>query len=319
VPPPTQVPVPLHVDALVSVNVLAQAAARHCVPEAYLRQAPAPSHLLSLPQEAEPWSVQMLFGSLAPGATGEQVPIVAVSVHDTHGPLHMALQQTPWVEHTNPAAHSGLVAHWAPLGLRPHEPLMQTAPRAQSALAVQLLLQAATPHANGKQEVLPGVMHIPLPSHVDRAVKVAVAQVGSLQLVPDAYFWHAPAAHLPLVPQLAEPWSTQVLAGSAAPAGTFWQDPAVPGSAHDLHGFMHVVPQQTPCQHWFDAHSVPAEQLAPLIFLPHELPLQTLGATQLSAVVQASKHLGPLHAKGAHGREFGGMHCPVVVHVDGGV
>ena len=38
--------------------------------------------------------------------------IVAVSVQDTHGPLHMALQQTPWVEHTNPAAHSGLVAHW---------------------------------------------------------------------------------------------------------------------------------------------------------------------------------------------------------------
>jgi hypothetical protein len=167
--------------------------------------------------------------------------------------------------------------------------------------------------------VLPGVVHTPLPSHVDRPVNVAVLQVGSLQLIPAAYFWHAPAAHLPLVPQLADPWSTQVLAGSAEPAGTLVQVPAVPGSAHDLHGFMHVVPQQTPCQHWLEAHSTGAEQLAPLIFLPQELPLQTLGVTQLFAVVQASKHFWPLHAKGAQGREFGAMHWPVAVQVDGGV
>ena len=111
VPPATQVPVPLHVDALVSVNVPEQAGARHCVPDAYLRQAPAPSHWPSLPQPAAPWLVHVLLGSLAPGATGEQVPIVAVSVHDTQAPLHIALQQTPCAEQTNPAAHSGLVAH----------------------------------------------------------------------------------------------------------------------------------------------------------------------------------------------------------------
>jgi hypothetical protein len=64
-------------------------------------------------------------------------------------------------------------------------------------------LQAATPHPKGKHEALAGVTHVPLPSQVDRPVKVAVlvGHFGSMQLVPDAYFWHAPAAHFPLVPQ----------------------------------------------------------------------------------------------------------------------
>jgi hypothetical protein len=99
-----------------------------------------------------------------------------------------------------------------------------------------------------------------------------------------------------------------VFDGSGAPAGTNWQEPSVPGRAHDLHGSLQVVPQQTPCQHSLDAHSAPFEQLAPLIFLPHELPLQTFGGMQLLLLLQASKQRWPLHANGAHGRDDGGVH-----------
>lgn len=293
--------------------------ATHWVPDAHFRQPPAPLQKPSLPQLEARDVAHMPLGSLTPSATGEQVPRLLVRVHDTHGPLHAPSQQTPCAEQTNPAAHSGVAAQAAPFGLRPHEPLMQTAPSAQSAGAAQVPLQAATPHANGKHEVLPGVTQVPLPSQVDRPVKVDVMHVGSLQLVPEPYLWQAPAAHLPLVPQLAAPWSTQVLWGSVDPVGTFVQAPAVPGSAHDLQALLQVVAQQTPWKHWFDAHSVASEHSAPLIFLPHELPLQTLGATQLAAVVQASKQRWPLQANGAHGREFGAMHWPVAVHCEGGV
>jgi hypothetical protein len=67
-------------------------------------------------------------------------------------------------------------------------------------------------------------------------------------------------------------------------------------------------------------HSAAAEHGAPLSFLPHELPLQTLGVTQFADVVHVSKHFcAPLHAKGAHGRVGGATHCPVALHVDGPV
>jgi hypothetical protein len=61
------------------------------------------------------------------------------------------------------------------------------------------------------------VTQAPPPSHVDRGVKLAVfgGQVGSLHEVPFAYFWQAPASHFPLLPQLAAPWSMQVLVVSA--------------------------------------------------------------------------------------------------------
>jgi hypothetical protein len=85
--------------------------------------------------------------------------------------------------------------------------MLQTAPNAQSAGALQVALHMLTPQANGKHESTAGVTQVPAPSQVERAVNVlpGVGQVGSLQLVPDAYFWQAPPAHLPLLPQVAAP------------------------------------------------------------------------------------------------------------------
>jgi hypothetical protein len=51
-----QVPVPLHVRAEVNVEPV-QLAAAHCVPAPYIRQAPPPLHVPSVPHVEAPWSV----------------------------------------------------------------------------------------------------------------------------------------------------------------------------------------------------------------------------------------------------------------------
>lgn len=71
--PAAQVPSPLHVDCPVALPA-AQAAAAQTVPLAYLRQAPEPLHVPSLPQLAGPWSWQPPVGSTPPAGTGVQVP-----------------------------------------------------------------------------------------------------------------------------------------------------------------------------------------------------------------------------------------------------
>ena len=84
-------------------------------------------------------------------------------------------------------------------------------------------------------------------------------------------------------------------AGSIAPFGTFVHVPSEPVSAHDVQAPLQAVSQQTPCAQKDDWHSVASEQEAPRIFLPHELPLHTLGETQLLSVAQALKQVFPLH------------------------
>jgi hypothetical protein len=259
--------------------------------------------------------------SATPAATGEHVPRVALSVHETQGPSQVALQQTFCFEQTRPDAHWLLAEQGPPLGSRPQEPLMQVAFAAQSPLALHVALQAATPQAYGKHIVEVAVTHLPAPSQVEAFVNVVVpaGQVGAAHVVLAAYFWQAPPAQRPFVPQLTAPWSRHMPFGSIIPVATFVHRPSVPGSAHDLHAALQVVPQQTPCMQKVEAHSVPAEQGAPGSFLPHELPLQTLGETQFAEVVQASKHLEPLQAKGRHAREVGATHWPVALHVGGPV
>jgi hypothetical protein len=159
---------------------------------------------------------------------------------------------------------------------------------------------------------------LPAPSQADWAVDVIVpaGHVASLHFVPAAYFWHAPAAQRPFVPQLAAPWSTQIAFGSTVPVGTFVHVPSLPGSAHDLHEALHVVEQQNPWAHTFDTHSAAAEHGAPFGFFPHELFVQTLGATQFVEAVQALKHFEPLHAYGRHARAAGATHWPVLLQVE---
>jgi len=189
-----------------------------------------------------------------------------------------------------PLLHSGPLAQAAPLDLSPHEPLLQVANGAQSALVAHVALQALAPQANGKQEVEPGVTQVPAPSQVDPGVKVVplAGQEAAAQAVPCWYFSQAPAWHLPSVPHPCVPWSTQVPAGSG-PEATAVQRPIEPAMAHDWQVPVQAVVQQTPCSQFPDMHSGSAEQKAPIGLRPHELLVQTLPVEQLPLPVQAWK------------------------------
>ncbi len=98
-----------------------------------------------------------------------------------------------------------MFVHEPPGPLSPQEPLVQVALGAQLMLAPQLTLHApAPPQVYGKQLPDAGVAQWPDPSHVDCGVGVVVpgGHVASLQMVPEAYFWQAPPAQRPFVPQL---------------------------------------------------------------------------------------------------------------------
>jgi hypothetical protein len=296
-----------------------QDAAAQAVPAAYTRHAPLPSHAPSVPQLAAPWSTQRPAGSVPPVAMFEQRPRVPESTQERHVPVQASSQQTPCAQ--NPETHSAPSAQVLPKPLSPHEPFVHTAGAAQSRSPVHAALQTLPPHWKGKHELAAGVTQAPLPSHVEPGVNVVVPgrQLEPAHAVPCEYFWQVPPWHLPVRPQLAGPLSTQISAGSGAPFGTARHVPRVPGNAHDEHAPEQADSQQTPCAQNPVWHSAASEHEAPRIFLPHELPLQTLGETQFASAVQALKQVLPLHVYGAHGSESGGAHCPVAVHVEAGV
>jgi hypothetical protein len=224
-------------------------------------------------------------GSQILPVSGEQ-PATGVK-HDAQNPFGQA-----------PLWHSLASAHAPPVDLRPQRPFAQTAGARQSASAAQLALQAVAPQRNGPQSVAGAEMQLPAPSHVAPGMYVEppAGQLGAWQVVPRAYSWQAPApSHRPSAPQLATEVLEQMLLGSGVPVGTAVHVPRLLGSAHDTHGPAHAVAQQTPCAQVPDAHSVPAEQYAPLFFSPQELPLQMLGAKHWALSVHAPKQRVPLH------------------------
>jgi hypothetical protein len=133
--PAAQLPVPLHVLAVVS-EPLPQVAAAQGVPAVYFAHAPFPSQDPSVPHVAADCMVQLLSGSV-PTTTLPQVPSVpaplCAAVHAVHVPAHAVLQQTP-------SAQKPLV-HWVPsppvqglpsISAGVQTPLLQKSPVTQS-------------------------------------------------------------------------------------------------------------------------------------------------------------------------------------------
>jgi hypothetical protein len=224
-------------------------------------------------------------GSLPPAGTGEQVPALPVSAQDRHLPAQAVAQQTPCAQVA--LWHSPPPEQAAPLGLRPHDPPLHVEGAAQSASLVQVDLQALTPQVKGKQDVAVGVAQVPAPSQVAAGVNVipGVGQVALAQAVPSGYFWHAPAWHLPSVPQDGAPWSRQRPAGSGRPAATAVQSPIEPVSAHEKQEPLHAVVQQAPWAQWPDWHSLPFEQKAPIGLSPQEPCTHEVPAVQLASLL----------------------------------
>ena len=166
-----------------------------------------------------------------------------------------------------------------------------------------------------------GLTQVPAPSQAAPAVNVVPpdGQVAATQDVPWVYFWQAPAAHLPLVPQLAAPWSLQPPAGSGAPVGTSVQRPSDPESAHERHDPLQAVAQQIPCAQVAERHSALVEQEPPLGLRPHELAVQTFPLEHSALVAHDAKHLEPLQAKGAQVMASGAAQLPLASQLAAGV
>jgi hypothetical protein len=278
-----------------------------------------PSQKPVVPQVAAPCAAHWLAGSAAPTVTGAQVPALPVSAHDMHVDPQAVAQQTPCAQ--IPVLHSVPPAQAAPVDFRPHDPPVHTAGGAQSAVEVHVALQAAAPQVKGAHDVAAGLTQVPAPSQVAPAVEVVppVGQVAAPHDVPWAYFWQDPAAHLPLVPQLAAPWSLQPPAGSGIPGATSVQRPSDPVSAHERHDPVQAVAQQIPCAQVAERHSALVEQEAPLGLRPHELAAQTFPIEHSALVAQEVKHLEPLQVYGAHVIASGAAQLPLASQLAAGV
>ena len=146
-----------------------------------------------------------------------------------------------------------------------------------------------------------------------------VGQVAAWHDVPWTYFWQEPAAHLPLVPQLAAPWSLQPPAGSGVPVGTSVQRPSDPATAHERHDPVQAVAQQIPCAQVAERHSALVEQEAPLGLRPQELAVQMFPVEHSAPVAQEAKHFDPLQVYGAQVMASGAVQLPLASQLAAGV
>ena len=240
-----------------------------------------------MPQAAAPLSVHWFSGSW-PAGTFVQVPTVPVSAHDWQVPAQAALQQNPWAQ--KPDTHSAAAAQATPIAFLVQVPPLQENGDTQSALVVQVVLQALVPHANGSQADVLTVWQVPVPLQVRVGENVDPVQLAATQVVPLAYRRQAPPpSQNPSVPQAAAPLSAHWFRGSC-PAGTFVHVPAVPLSAHDWQVPPQPALQQNPWAQNPEAHSPAAAQATPIAFLVQLPPLQENGDTQSALVVHVVLH-----------------------------
>ena len=182
---------------------IGQEGGAHCVPAAYSWQAPAPSQKPVVPQVAAP-SVGALALRIhaARRRPACRCPACRPARTTCSSRCRRSRSRRPG-RRTRSGSRPG-PRSWRRAAAGRTSRCCRRSGVAQSASAVQVDLQATTPHLNGKQELGGGVTHAPAPSQVDAGVSVIVlaGQLAAAQGVPCAYCWQAPAAHLPLVPQV---------------------------------------------------------------------------------------------------------------------
>jgi hypothetical protein len=181
--PAAQAAVASHLPAGVNVAT-EQASTPQTVPTAYLRHAPLPLQVPSVPQVAAPWSAHWPRGS-TPAGTLLHVPALPDSAHDLQAPAQSVLQQTPWAQ--NPDWHSVPTPHVAPGGLRPQLPALQVAGAAQSASTEQVVRHwPFVPQTYGVQSWLVALPQVPNPSQRASAVSFMPVHPAGWQRTPAA-------------------------------------------------------------------------------------------------------------------------------------
>jgi hypothetical protein len=143
-----QVPAPSQLRGDSAVVVLMHAGCAHWVPGMYLRQAPAPSQVPSLPQvDAAAIGHCVATSGAEPAGMGEQVPTLPAIEHDVQVPVQALLQQMLFTQWPEAQVLSCPVGHEPPIGIRPQLMLTQVLPDEQSAaVLVHDILHAPVPH-----------------------------------------------------------------------------------------------------------------------------------------------------------------------------
>jgi hypothetical protein len=159
-----------------------QVAAAHCVPAAYLSQAPAPLQKPLVPQVVAPASVHCASGSW-PEGTLVQAPRLPASAHDWQVPVQAELQQYPWAQ--KPELQVAPAVQVAPTGDFPQLEAVQTFGVTQSVLAPQAVRQEPpAPQLNGEQLEVAPTVQVPVPLQRPAGVIVEPAQVWAEHTVP---------------------------------------------------------------------------------------------------------------------------------------
>lgn len=254
----------------------------HSVPEGYLWQPPAPSHVPSVPQDEACWSMQTPRGSPAPSGTGAQVPSDVDSAQLRQLPVQAVAQQTPSAQKLLP--HSLFAEQGCPSALGPQLPATQLWPATQSASLAQWLTQALLVQRYGSQFSIPCGRQVPRPSQVPAVFMRSPLHDGDTQTVSAAYLAQPPRpSQAPVWPQLDLSVAVQTLWGSTTPIAVGQQVPTRPLWLQLTQGPVQATLQQKPSAQNPDAHWVAAVQTAPAGRLP-QLPLThlTFGAQSAS-------------------------------------
>ena len=142
-----QTPAPSHVRADSAVVELMHIGGAHCVLVLYLRHAPAPLQVPSLPHVDAAAAVHCdATSGGSPAAIGEHVPTLPATEHDMHVPVQAALQQMLLTQKFD--AQSELIpdGQAPPIGIFPQLMATQVFPATQSAAeVVHEVLQAPVP------------------------------------------------------------------------------------------------------------------------------------------------------------------------------
>jgi len=183
-----QTPAPSQVRADNAVVEFMHAAAPHTVVVPYLRHAPAPSQVPSLPHvEAAAIGHWEATSGALPAAIGEQVPTLPAIEHDMQVPVHAMLQQTLLTQNPDAQSLFSPDEHVPPIGILPQLMATQVLPLVQSvAVVVHVVLHAPVPHMYGAQGLVVAARHTPLPSQERADDSIEPVQLAAPHDVPTA-------------------------------------------------------------------------------------------------------------------------------------
>lgn len=153
---------------------------------------------------------------------------------------------------------------------------------------------------------------VQIPPPLQALVVVAEpVQVAPPQLVPAGAFRQTPVpVQVPSSPQGGD--AGHSWCGSAAPAGTGWQAPAIPATLHAWQVGQLAAEQQTPSTQLPLAHWPGAVQICPSRLRPQDPALQLAGIAQSASLLQADRQpwVAALQTYGAQGWVLAGLQAP---------